>query len=207
MIPTSRNCIWTISRTILIPWRKFGGYRANIVTYTLAWLSHRTAKRIDLEAIWSRQGLSPALSNFIDTLCVHAHEHITKSPGGQNVTEWCKKERCWESFRDMEIDIPPVLEDELLSREKAGTQSTRHALEEQTTAQEAELIDRVAAVSADTWFALSAWAKDTQSLQPWQRSLSFSLGKLAANGRPPTRKQAMHGETILADARKLGFRG
>ena len=29
--------------------RKFGGYRANIVTYTLAWLSHSTAKRIDLD--------------------------------------------------------------------------------------------------------------------------------------------------------------
>ncbi|MDD9732310.1 AIPR family protein [Mameliella sp. AT18] len=186
--------------------QKFGGYRANIVTYTLAWLSHSTAKRIDLDAIWDLQGLSPSLSSFINVVCVHAHEHITNSPGGQNVTEWCKKERCWESFRDVEIDIPPVLEDELLSREKAGTQSTRHALEEQTTAQEAELINRVAAVSAETWFALSAWAKDTQSLQPWQRSLSFSLGKLAGNGKPPTRKQATHGETILADARKLGFR-
>ena len=79
--------------------------------------------------------------------------------------------------------------------------------QEQTTAEEAEQINRVAAVSAETWFALSAWAKDTQSLQPWQRSLSFSLGKLAGSGKPPSRKQATHGETILADARKLGFRG
>jgi len=186
--------------------RKFGGYRANIVTYTLAWLSHSTAKRIDLDAIWSLQGLSPVLSSFIDDLCVHAHEHITNSPGGQNVTEWCKKEACWEKFRDTKIKIPPALEAELISRDKAEARNTKHALEEQTTVEESELINEVSKISANTWFALSAWAKDTQSLQPWQRSLSFSLGKLAGSSKAPSRKQAMHGDKILAEARKLGFR-
>ena len=58
-----------------------------------------------------------------------------------------------------------------------------------------------------TWFDLAAWAKDTQSLQPWQRSLSFSLGRAAGNGKPPTRKQAVHGEKILTEARSLGVKG
>lgn len=187
--------------------RKFGGYRANIVTYTLAWISNSTSKRIDLETIWNLQGLSPALSSFIDVVCGYAHEHITSPPGGQNVTEWCKKEACWTSFRDNEIDIPAALDNELLTRDKASTNSKKHNLEEQTTSEETELIERIAAISADTWFTLSAWAKDTQSLQPWQRSLSFSLGKLAGKNKPPSRKQALHGETILAEARKLGFRG
>lgn len=187
--------------------RKFGGYRANIVTYTLAWLSHSTAKRIDLEAIWNFQGLSPALSNFIDILCVHAHEHITSAPGGQNVTEWCKKEACWKTFREHEVAIPAEVETELLSRDRIRSNNSSHALEEQPTAEEKELITRVSAISADVWFALSAWAKDTQSLQPWQRSLSYSLGKLARNGRLPSRKQAYRGQEIMKEARALGFRG
>lgn len=187
--------------------RKFGGYRANIVTYSLAWLSHNTAKRIDLDAIWDLQGLSPALSQFIDILSVHAHDHVTNSPGGQNVTEWCKKDACWEKFRGTKIEVPAAVQNELQSRDKADARNSKHVLEEQTTAEESELINRVSEVSAETWFALSAWAKDTQSLQPWQRSLSFSLGKLAGNRKLPSRKQALHGETILAEARKMGFRG
>ena len=187
--------------------QKFGGYRANIVTYTLAWLSHGTAKRVDLAAIWDMQGLSPALSRFIETLCHHAHRHITNAPGGQNITEWCKKETCWEKFRDHEIAIPAAVEDELLSRDRAQTSGNSHALEEQMTDEEIELISRISEVSADTWFALSAWAKDTQSLQPWQRSLSYSLGKLAQNDKRPSRKQALHGDGLITEARTLGFRG
>lgn len=187
--------------------QKFGGYRANIVTFALAWLSHHTAKRVDLEAIWATQQLSPALEAFIETLSVHAHEHVTTPPGGQNVTEWCKKEGCWEKFRERSIAIPAALESELISRDKAHAAGSPHALEEQISIAETEQVARVAAFSAQTWFDLAAWAKDTQTLQPWQRSLSFSLGKLAGSGKPPTRKQAMHGEKIIAEARSLGFRG
>jgi hypothetical protein len=187
--------------------QKFGGYRANIVTYTLAWLSHRTAKRVDLDAIWSLQGLPPELAAFIETLAVHANEHVTSPPGGQNVTEWCKKEACWEKFRDLELSVPSAVEKGLLSREKAQASSSAHALEEHTSAEEAELIARIGAIPADSWFNLAAWAKDTQTLKPWQRSLSFSLGRLASNGKPPSRKQAMHGEGIMEEARTLGFRG
>jgi hypothetical protein len=187
--------------------QKFGGYRANIVTYTLGWLSHRTAKRVDLEAIWVAQGLPSDMADFIELVCVHANDHVTSPPGGQNVTEWCKKEVCWDRFRDVDIPIPAAVEAGLLTRDKSKPQGSTHTLEEHASAHEAALIARVAAVTSEFWFGLAAWAKDTQSLQPWQRSLSFSLGKLARDGRAPSRKQAMHGEKIMEEARALGFRG
>ncbi len=105
------------------------------------------------------------------------------------------------------IVIPAVLEAELLSRERGHASGSVHSLEEQTTAAESLQAALVAAVPAQTWFDLAAWAKDTQTLQPWQPSLSFSLGRLAGSGRPPSRKQAMQGEKIIAEARTLGFRG
>jgi hypothetical protein len=49
--------------------------------------------------------------------------------------------------------------------------------------------------------------KGDAALQPWQRSRSFSLGKLAASGKPPGRKQVTHAEKIIAEARSLGFGG
>ena len=187
--------------------QKFGGYRANIVTYSLAWLSHHTAKRIDLEAIWSSQELPPALAAFLEVLSVHAHAHVTTPPGGQNVTEWCKKEACWDAFRERAIPIPEDVEAGLVSRDPAHTTGSGSVLEEQISVAESEQVDRVAAVPAQTWFDLAAWAKDTQTLQPWERSLSFSLGRLAGSGKKPSRKQAVHGEKIITQARSLGFRG
>ena len=184
----------------------FGGYRANIVTYTLAWLSHHTAKRVDLDAIWAAQGLAAPLADFIELVSVHAHEHVTSPPGGQNITEWCKKERCWEQFREVDVELPAGVEAGLMTRD-ARARSHEHTLDEQESADETAAIARVAAVPSETWFNLAAWAKDTQTLMPWQRSLSFSLGRLAGAGRPPSRKQAAHGEKILKEARALGFRG
>jgi hypothetical protein len=48
--------------------QKFGGHRAEIVTYSLAWLSHHTAMRVDLEGIWAAQSMPDALSNFLETV-------------------------------------------------------------------------------------------------------------------------------------------
>jgi hypothetical protein len=187
--------------------QKFGGYRAQIVTYLLSWLSYHTAKRVDFDAIWSAQDLSEPLAVFIGLLSVHAHTHVTTPPGGQDIGEWCKKEVCWEGFRAKIIDIPAAVEAGLLSRDRAHAGGSASVLEEHASAAEFEQVDRVAAVPAQTWFDLAAWAKDTQTLQAWQRSLSFSLGKLAGSGKKPSRKQAMHGEKIIEEARGLGFRG
>jgi hypothetical protein len=187
--------------------QKFGGYRANIVTYTIAWLSHRTAKRIDLAGIWEAQAVTPALAHAIESVCIAAHDHITSPPGGQNVTEWCKKEACWEAFRERIISLPSGLDPELLSREYPEPSKAVHGLEEERSEFERELASAISGVSAETWYTMAAWAKDTQSLQPWERSLAFSLGKLATSGRVPSRKQVDHGARILDEARGLGFRG
>jgi hypothetical protein len=187
--------------------QKFGGHRAEIVTYSLAWLSHHTAMRVDLEAIWATQTMPEALSKFVEIIVVHTHRHITNPPGGQNITEWCKKEKCWEIFRDMEIAIPAAVEAGLLSREQGNEGKKPEPLGGKLSPEEEEIIAKVAVVPADTWFGLSAWAKDTKNLKSWERSLSFSLGKLAGSAKRPSRKQADHGERILSEARRLGFRG
>ena len=75
------------------------------------------------------------------------------------------------------------------------------------TPEELDIIDRVAGIEAQIWFSLAAWAKDTQTLLPWQRSLSFSLGRLASTGKRPSLKQSNHGMKILNEAGRLGFIG
>ena len=183
---------------------KFGGYRANIVTYTLSWLSHHTAKRVDLEAIWKRQTLAPSLAEAISLIAPRAHEHITDPPGGQNITEWCKKEGCWEKFREVKIALPDDLESELLADASTAGEVIAPA-KQGLSDEDRTLIDEIAAVSADTWFGISKWAKETQTLQPWQRRIAYSLGTRASRGIDPSIKQATQGRRILEEARSLGF--
>lgn len=89
----------------LVQKQQYGGYRANIVTYTLAFLSFKTAQRIDLERIWKEQALTPALEREIIEVSKFVQSMIVNPPGGANVGEWCKKEKCWQSIRDHEYTL------------------------------------------------------------------------------------------------------
>lgn len=80
-------------------------YRANIVTYTIAWLSFKTQQQIDLDLIWRKQVIPTSLEDVIDRVAEAAYRHIVNPPGGENITEWCKKEDCWNQFRDMDVEI------------------------------------------------------------------------------------------------------
>jgi len=77
---------------------------------------------------------------------------------------------------------------------------------ESVDATDRENISKVEEFSADTWFEIANWAKQTSNLQSWQRGLAFSIGKLIAQGKPPSRKQARRGIEIIDEATKLGYR-
>lgn len=79
-------------------------FRANIVTYTMAWLSYKTQQQIDLEEIWRTQSIPISLNETIKIVIKAAFSHISNPKNGENPTEWCKKEECWINFRDMDIE-------------------------------------------------------------------------------------------------------
>ncbi len=181
----------------LVQAQDYGGYRANIVTYSLAWLSHHTAQKIDLDRIWRTQSLPSGLEEAIRIVSKTAYDHLVTGAQGGNVTEWAKKEKCWEKFRTTEISMPssllrPVIAQQISRATGTGAASLGH--------------DRIRLVPADEWFAISGWAKETGNLEPWQRSLAYSLGRLAAQHREPSTKQVHQGQKILDEARRLGFR-
>jgi AIPR protein len=80
---------------------QFGGYRANIVTYTLAYLSYTDQSSMDLDNIWKQQNISLKLSETIRLTSTKIHKIIINPPDGRNVTEWCKKEACWKTIQHM----------------------------------------------------------------------------------------------------------
>jgi hypothetical protein len=183
----------------LVQEQRYGGYRANIVTYTIAWLSNATNKRIDLDNIWKTQKLTPVLENAIVQISRHIHSHIINAPGNGNITEWCKKADCWGSLKEQEIQIPEDLLEELIDPEQLGNISG--------TENESELIlmEKIKSIDSKTWFAIAAWSKENNKLLPWQRSMLFSLGKISNQGILPSSKQAIQAEFILNEAKDQGY--
>ncbi|OBA65316.1 hypothetical protein A5633_04110 [Mycolicibacterium elephantis] len=185
---------------------KLGGYRAQTVTYTLSKLLNATGQRVDLDSIWRNQELTPALADAIEELARVVHETLLTSAGAKNVSEWAKKEDCWKVILDIQWKIPPSLMPEL-NKGSARTKTTgAYSIDEHLSDDERESLELVTSLSAESWKALSAWAKQTGSLQGWQRGLAYSIGKLMADGRTPSRKQAVQGSILLREAIRLGFK-
>lgn len=189
----------------LVQQQQYGGYRANIVTYSLAYLSYKTAQRIDLEKIWKEQALSPALEEAIAAVSGIVREVLINPPGGANISEWCKKDKCWESVKGCDYSLTDTLKGELVEVGHVSKKPTPTSSIESLTEEEQAIIDEAAAVSPETWFALSRWAKETNNFQPWLRSMLFSVGSLTGRGRKPSIKQSRHALKALDAAKEKGF--
>jgi hypothetical protein len=187
--------------------QNFGGYRANIVTYTIALLSNLTGQRIDLDRIWREQALSPALANAIADASYPVHSVITNPVRMANISEWAKKPECWTRVLEAGWQVPADLRAELVKERTAG----RHAAGKHRSIEEAAQGESAVAVitemSADDWFAVAHWAKETQNLEPWQRQAAATIGQSLIKGWEISARQAEQGLRLMEEARSLGFRG
>ncbi len=211
-VPNQRSFQRLVAKAILfrraeklVSAQQFGGYRANIVTYTLAYLAHVTSSRIDLDRVWNMQDIDSELTDAIIKVSHHVHRTITDPPTGRNVTEWCKKRGCWDRIKALDVELgSDFWRAEFLLDSSVQAKESVQDVEE--TPENLQRITAVSAVPAETWFGVSAWAKETDNLEPYQRGIAYSLGRLAGQGRQPSRKQAVQGLKLLEEARRLGFR-
>lgn len=190
--------------TRIVRQEAFPAYRANIVCYLIAYVSHRTGGRLRLDDVWQRQGVSAELDALLRNWCHPIDRSIQESAAGRNVTEWCKKEDCWAAVRSLDLPLP-----ERIPAEWAGGQA-RPAAEGDTSG---SLVDEHAAtaacmrVSAEAWFALHLWGRRSGHLADWQAGIAHTLSSYAGNGwqKAPSIKQARHGVRILEIAREHDF--
>lgn len=95
----------------------YGGYKANIITYSLAKIAHMVSsidKYLDLDHIWKYQKLSPALEVQLLIIAELVNEKIQDTPSEiTNITEWCKRELCWKLIQELPVPINNELLPEL----------------------------------------------------------------------------------------------
>ena len=183
----------------------FGGYKANIVTYTIALISHETTQRIDLNGIWRDQSLSEDLEGVIADISHEVHRIVTNPPDGRNITEWCKSEDCWERIRGSASRTAiGRIRDELLDIE--GTRQEQKRSISGISASYVENVTRVLELNSGGWNMLASWGSETGSLNPAQRQLANRLVRAIRLGHQIKPNDAAAAVEILELADELGFR-
>ena len=81
-------------------WYNVGGYKLNIVPYTISKIISAipTGYALDFDRIWRKQELYPSLVAEINRIAQITNEFIQKS-SGVIVTEYCKKEDTWNKYK------------------------------------------------------------------------------------------------------------
>ncbi len=152
------------------PWYE-QGYRANIVTYSIA-LMHRLIKKqfkdmdLDLQSIWLRQSIPDVITKVLEKISEQVFLKIT-DPARQtiNVTQWCKRDACWKSVQDIEIKLPAAMESVLISKAEAKA-AEKEAKEDQKIISGAEAQAKVLEYTAEQWRTLQVFSMGKRIVSP-----------------------------------------
>jgi len=170
-------------------YRSDRGYKANIVTYTIAVLVNHLREvhdaRIDLAAVWRLQGVPEALQKALLQLAPQVAERLKDPPSHiQNISEYAKLQACWAAMSTATWEID---EDVL-----ACTVSADEAKQAQKDAVEVKRIDQDIDFEVRL-LALAPRAAEIEQLAIQRRLLSpasmKALGRLKAGGAGLTRAE------------------
>jgi hypothetical protein len=77
----------------------FPAFQGNVAAYLVSLVADRLNHRIDLEKIWTRQDISPALRQQLQAWAIEVNDVLHRSSGGKMISEWAKKPECWNAVR------------------------------------------------------------------------------------------------------------
>jgi hypothetical protein len=185
------------------------GYRANIVTFTIAKLVDLIdrkggRKTLDLRGIWTAQGIPSAVEEQVALVAREVFRVVVSPPAQfQNVTEWCKKDACWSRVEELDIALTPALTRELtdLSEVKAQEKSARD-LRKVDAGIEAQ--KGVVELGSVFWTELLSWGSTRSLLTPDEQGI-LSVGAKMPRWIP-SEAQSVRMLQILEKMREEGFR-
>lgn len=129
-------------------------YRANIVAYTIAilnWYAKKNKKEIDLKSIWNKQSIPTELINQIKVTSKEVYDNLLsyEERTTLNVTEWAKKETCWNFAKKLNWTILNEFEDSLI-------EPTKHKKNDVTEAT-VDAMNFVFNQPSDLWEKMKVW--------------------------------------------------
>jgi hypothetical protein len=185
---------------------KLQSYGANVATYMIAKLAHDHGERLKLATLWEQQEVSEELAKLFDDWAPRIHQALIQSAGRSNVTEWCKKEDCWEHIKTLDLAVGGATPVELRGEEEEKgapsvvTKSDGHR----------RVVDVVAtccSVDSAEWAAVVAWAAKSGEVPQFEQRVANTLAGYALGGwrQRPSEKQARIAAKVLNAAVKHGI--
>ena len=182
-----------------------GGYRANVVAYTIAKLGHYVSEQetyVNFERIWQIQELTDGLREALTVAAEAVHGVIIDTPDGmRNVTEWAKQQACWNRVMRLAVVWPSSLNAELITSTQVK-ESRRTAAKDQRMLNGIEAQMIVVREGPDLWRAVRDWGQAKGLLSP------TDLGILDVAGSMPTKVPSeRQSQRVMAVLRRLHEQG
>ena len=201
-----RHTEWIVSHQ---PWFE-KGYRANIVTYSLA-LLHRLIRTqfkdmdLDLQIIWNKQQIPDVISNELVKITKYVFDSITDPKRATiNVTQWCKRDACWETVRKCSIRLSPNVQRYLLSKEE-NKSAEKEAKSDQKMISDMQAQSDAIKLGADYWKQVEAFVnlKKVSASPDQLKALRYAV-KIPK--QIPSAYQSLQLMKLLEEAKANGFK-
>lgn len=186
-----------------------GGYRANVITYTIA-LFHRQILRqfpgrdLDLNLIWNKQEVPLPVKKALATIAEKIFYKITDPDRPViNVTQWCKRVKCWDGVQAMNIPLDEDIEDCLIQLDESK-HAKKIAAKEQRVVKGINAQTEVVKKPAEHWKRLTEFAVSHHLVNPTDVSALKVAVQLPM--KIPNAVQSRHLLDLESRARQEGFR-
>lgn len=147
------------------------GYRANIVTYSIALLrkcihSQFPDHDLDLLMIWNRQSVPDTVTDALIKITKLVFDVITDdSRESINVTQWCKRENCWKAVKDKSIKLSNEFLKVLINKND-DRKAQSEAKADQKIVSDLEAQKKVLELGAEYWKKVNAFVSAKRIILP-----------------------------------------
>lgn len=185
------------------------GYKANIIAYSISYLHYLISKQfnksiLNMKLIWDKQSIPEILYDELVKISKFVFLHITdENREITNVTEWCKKEKCWTVLKGKKYELNPKIAEILLSENEARTENS-NAKKEYAIRNGIQVQADVVSKGQEYWEYAIAWGKEKKLLNEVEQSYLLSATRMNF-GRIPSEKQCQRIINIEAKLLDEGF--
>ncbi|XMB67148.1 AIPR family protein [Mycoplasmatota bacterium zrk1] len=190
-------------------YKQIRAYRANIVTYSLAFLQHlininQKGQDINYKHIWNNQNICDVFREQLKGLTYFVYEFITRDDRTTlNVTEWCKKETCWTRLQKETY----LLNEDFISslvNSSIAEEAIKKAKKDQKINNDIDLQAQLTLLGSSYWKELKQWGIAHGYLT--EVEISFINSACSLERRIPSASQAKRIFDIKDNLEVEGFK-
>ena len=170
-------------------------YKANVIAYTISILfdyikNNYPDKDVDFLRIWDAQELYPEMRMQLSALCTEVYEFITREDRYvENVTQWCKREACWDLAKKQTWGIQSGFIQTLCSKSDL-LYSEKEAKAEQKVANEVDALKFIMQQGGLYWEQMLNWSVQRKLISEIERSILKQAANMEETGKVLSKRQA-----------------